>query len=98
VVPGPLLDIEVIAVKSKYPVRTISSKPTERRGLDHFSIVLNFAARRAVMNRRDFFQLASGSVALVAFQNNAIQKAQAASQSVAGRKPEDVARDEDYWG
>jgi len=45
------------------------------------------------MNRRDFVQLASGSVALAAFQNNAIEKAQAASQSVTGRKPEEVARD-----
>jgi isopenicillin-N epimerase len=49
------------------------------------------------MNRRDFFQIASGSVALAAFQDDAIEKARAATQSVAGRKPEDVARDEDYW-
>jgi isopenicillin-N epimerase len=49
------------------------------------------------MNRRDFFQIASGSVALAAFQDDAIGKARAAAQSVAGRKPEDVARDEDYW-
>src|SRR5580658_4740783 len=49
------------------------------------------------MNRRDFFQIASGSVALVAFQDNAIEKAWAAGESVSGHKPEDVARDEDYW-
>jgi isopenicillin-N epimerase len=49
------------------------------------------------MNRRAFFQIASGSVALAAFQDDAIEKARAAAQSVAGRKPEDVARDEDYW-
>jgi isopenicillin-N epimerase len=49
------------------------------------------------MNRRAFVQIASGSAALVAFQDNAIEKAWAAGQSVAGRKAEDVARDEDYW-
>src|SRR5579862_4710281 len=49
------------------------------------------------MNRRDFFQIASGSVALVAFQDTAIEKARAASEYVNGRKAEDVARDEDYW-
>jgi len=49
------------------------------------------------MNRRDFFQIASGSVALVAFQDGAIEKARAAGESVTGHKPEDVARNEDYW-
>jgi len=49
------------------------------------------------MNRREFVHIASGCVALAAFQNNSIEKAQAASESVKGRKPEDVARDEDYW-
>jgi isopenicillin-N epimerase len=49
------------------------------------------------MNRRDFFQIASGAVALAAFEEDAIEKAQAAGQSVNGRKAEDVARDEDYW-
>src|SRR5580704_15935720 len=49
------------------------------------------------MNRRDFFHIASGSVALAAFQDNAIERAQAAAESVKGRKAEDVARDEDYW-
>ncbi|HWZ33309.1 MAG TPA: aminotransferase class V-fold PLP-dependent enzyme [Bryobacteraceae bacterium] len=49
------------------------------------------------MNRRGFFQIAAGSAALAAFQNDAIPRAQAASESVNGRKPEDVARDEDYW-
>jgi selenocysteine lyase/cysteine desulfurase len=50
------------------------------------------------MNRRDFFQIASGTVALVAFQDDAIQKAQAATDNVNGRKAEEVAHDEDYWG
>ena len=49
------------------------------------------------MNRRDLFHIAAGSVALAAFQDNAIEKARAASQSVNGRKPEEIARDEDYW-
>jgi isopenicillin-N epimerase len=49
------------------------------------------------MNRRDFFQITAGSVALAAFQDNAIPRAAAAGEAVAGRKPEDVARDEDYW-
>ncbi|MGA2212870.1 MAG: aminotransferase class V-fold PLP-dependent enzyme, partial [Bryobacteraceae bacterium] len=49
------------------------------------------------MNRRDFFQIASGSVALVAFQDGAIEKARAAGESVTGHQPEDVARNEDYW-
>jgi isopenicillin-N epimerase len=49
------------------------------------------------MNRRDFFQIAAGSAALVAFQDDAIPRAAAAGDSVNGRKPEDVARDEDYW-
>ena len=44
------------------------------------------------MNRRDFFQIASGAVALAAFQDNAIERAQAAAESVKGRKAEDVAR------
>src|SRR6202021_362696 len=59
--------------------------------------VLNFAARRDVMNRRDFVQIASGAVALAAFQDNAVEKAQAAAQSVNGRKPDELAHDEDYW-
>jgi isopenicillin-N epimerase len=49
------------------------------------------------MNRRDFFQLASGAAAVAAFQDNAIEKARAASESVTGRKADDVARNEDYW-
>ncbi|MGD0437058.1 MAG: aminotransferase class V-fold PLP-dependent enzyme [Bryobacteraceae bacterium] len=49
------------------------------------------------MHRREFFHITSGAVALAAFQDNAIEKARAAAQSVNGRKPEDVARDEDYW-
>src|SRR3984957_4271539 len=49
------------------------------------------------MNRRDFFQFASGTMALAAFQADAIPRARAASDAVTGRSAEDVARDEDYW-
>ena len=49
------------------------------------------------MNRRDFFQVAGGSVALAAFQDNAIERAVAAGEGVNGRTPQEVARDEDYW-
>jgi selenocysteine lyase/cysteine desulfurase len=49
------------------------------------------------MNRRDFFQVAGGSVALAAFQDNAIERDVAASEGVNGRAPQEVARDEDYW-
>src|ERR1700723_2728530 len=49
------------------------------------------------MDRRSFFQIAGGSVALAAFQDDAIPRARAASDAVNGRSPEDVARDEDYW-
>jgi isopenicillin-N epimerase len=49
------------------------------------------------MNRRDFFQVTAGSVALAAFQDNAVQRAAAAGEAVNGRAAEDVARDEDYW-
>jgi selenocysteine lyase/cysteine desulfurase len=46
------------------------------------------------MNRRSLFQLAA---AAAAFQDNAIERVRAASSAVAGRTPQDVARDEDYW-
>src|SRR3984957_6192669 len=49
------------------------------------------------MNRRDFFQFASGTMALAAFQDDAIPRARAASAAGTGRSAEDVARDEDYW-
>jgi isopenicillin-N epimerase len=49
------------------------------------------------MDRRGFFQLAGGSIALAAFQDDAIPRARAASDAVSGRSAEDVARDEDYW-
>src|ERR1700722_9732691 len=49
------------------------------------------------MNRRDFFQFASGTMALAAFQADAIPRARAASDAVTGRSAEEVARDEDYW-
>jgi isopenicillin-N epimerase len=48
------------------------------------------------MDRRNFFHLAAGS-ALVAFQNNAIERAAAAGRSVKDRPAEEVATDEDYW-
>src|ERR1041384_5046113 len=46
------------------------------------------------MHRRNLLQLAA---AAVTFQDNAIERASAASAAVEGRTPEDVARDEDYW-
>jgi isopenicillin-N epimerase len=49
------------------------------------------------MDRRSFFQITAGSVALAAFQDNAIERASAAGEAVKGRKPEEVAADEDYW-
>jgi isopenicillin-N epimerase len=49
------------------------------------------------MDRRGFFQLAGGSIALAAFQDDAIPRARAASDAVSGRSAEEVARDEDYW-
>ena len=49
------------------------------------------------MDRRRVMQIATGAVALAAFQANAAQKAATASAQVAGRTPEDVAKDEDYW-
>jgi isopenicillin-N epimerase len=45
------------------------------------------------MNRRSFVQLAAAA----AFQDNAIERVRAASSAVAGRAPDDVAKDEDYW-
>jgi isopenicillin-N epimerase len=48
------------------------------------------------MDRRNFFQLAAGT-AMVAFQSNAIERAEAASRSVKDRPAEEVASDEDYW-
>ena len=49
------------------------------------------------MNRRNFFHLAAGSAALAVFQDDAIPRAAAASESVNGQKPEEVAKNEDYW-
>jgi selenocysteine lyase/cysteine desulfurase len=45
------------------------------------------------MNRRSF--LAGAAVA--AFQDTAIERVRAAATGVAGRSPEEVAKDEDYW-
>ena len=47
------------------------------------------------MDRRRFFSAAAGVAA--AFQSDAIARAQTAAASVAGRSPEVVARDEDFW-
>jgi isopenicillin-N epimerase len=49
------------------------------------------------MDRRQAMQIASGALSLVAFKANAAEKAANASAAMAGRTPEDVARDEDYW-
>ena len=48
------------------------------------------------MNRRSFVQLATGS-AFAAFQDDAVERASAASRSIKDRTPEEVASDEDYW-
>jgi selenocysteine lyase/cysteine desulfurase len=48
------------------------------------------------MYRRSFFQFAAAGAA-AAFQDNAIERVRAAASGIAGRTPEDVARDEDYW-
>src|SRR3974390_246045 len=47
------------------------------------------------MLRRQFLPLAAGGVA--AFQNDSVARAQSAASKVAGRAPEEVARDEDFW-
>ena len=49
------------------------------------------------MDRRNFFQLAAGT-ALVAFQNNAVERAAAATRSISDKTPQEAAADEDYWG
>ena len=49
------------------------------------------------MDRRQVMQIATGAISLAAFQANAAEKAATASAAVAGRTPEDVAMDEDYW-
>lgn len=47
------------------------------------------------MERRTFLSALGGAVAL--FTPNALARLQAATRAVAGRTPEDVARDEDFW-
>jgi isopenicillin-N epimerase len=49
------------------------------------------------MDRRQAMQIATGAISLVAFQAGAAERAAAASAAMAGRTPEEVARDEDYW-
>lgn len=48
------------------------------------------------MDRRNFFQLAAGT-ALAAFQNNAVERAAAATRSISDKTPLEAAADEDYW-
>jgi selenocysteine lyase/cysteine desulfurase len=48
------------------------------------------------MHRRSFFPLVAAGAA-AAFQDNAIERVRAAASAVAGRSPEEAARDEDYW-
>ena len=47
------------------------------------------------MHRRQFLNFATAGLA--AFQSDAVQRAQAAAQSAAGRPADSVARDEDFW-
>ncbi len=48
------------------------------------------------MDRRNFFHLAAGT-ALAAFQDNAVERAAAATRSIGDKTPQEVASDEDYW-
>src|SRR5512136_594059 len=49
-------------------------------------------------SRRNFLKLAGAAgTAVVAFKANALERIDEASQSVAGRSPEEVAKDEFYW-
>ena len=48
------------------------------------------------MDRRNFFHLAAGT-ALVAFQDNAVERAAAATRSIGDKSAQDAASDEDYW-
>jgi isopenicillin-N epimerase len=47
------------------------------------------------MNRRQLFGIAAAATAV--FQDNAIERVRAASTAAAGRNPEEVAADEDFW-
>ncbi len=49
------------------------------------------------MHRRSFFQAAAGTLAAVAFQDNAVERVSAAAAATKGRTPEEVASDEDFW-
>src|SRR5450631_2391923 len=49
------------------------------------------------MNRRHVIQSVLGTAAVAAFQDNVLERIRAASSTVNGRTPEDVAADEDYW-
>ena len=49
------------------------------------------------MNRRHVIQSVLAGAAAAAFQDNVLDRIRAASSAVNGRKPEDVAADEDYW-
>jgi len=49
------------------------------------------------MNRRHVIQSVLAGAAAAAFQDNVLERIRAASSTVNGRTPEDVAADEDYW-
>lgn len=49
------------------------------------------------MDRRQVMQIAAGALSLAAVRANAAEQASSASAAMAGRTPEEVARDEDYW-
>ncbi|HTS74825.1 MAG TPA: aminotransferase class V-fold PLP-dependent enzyme [Bryobacteraceae bacterium] len=49
------------------------------------------------MNRRELLQIASGTLAVAAFQDDAIPRAKAASDATNGHSAEEVAHDEDFW-
>ena len=49
------------------------------------------------MNRRHVIQSVLAGAAAAAFQDNVLERIRAATSSVNGRSPEDVASDEDYW-
>lgn len=49
------------------------------------------------MDRRQAMQIGAGAMSLAAIQAGAAEAATAAAARVAGRSPEEVAQDEDYW-
>ena len=49
------------------------------------------------MDRRHVIEIAAGALSLAAFRADAAERTQAAKAAVAGKTPEEVAQDEDYW-